>query len=56
MSEEPPVDLDALRERFPWVGMAGFEGDFSARYREIMAESRRDRGIVEAIDAARRRP
>lgn len=56
MSEEQPrVDLAALRARFPWAGMASIdEAELSARYREIMAEARRDREIVEAIDAVRR--
>ncbi|MET9019966.1 hypothetical protein ABZV93_08300 [Actinopolymorpha sp. NPDC004070] len=46
--------MDELRERFPWVGLATFDEDLSARYRELMAASRRDHEIVEAIEAARR--
>ncbi|WP_171050028.1 hypothetical protein [Nocardia cyriacigeorgica] len=55
MDETHPIDYDAIRERFPWVGLVSTgERDLSSRYREIMAESRRDREIVEAIDAIRR--
>lgn len=56
MSEnQPQVDLAALRTRFPWVGLASVDDAMlSSRYREIMAEARRDREIVEAIDAIRR--
>ncbi|MFD9946736.1 hypothetical protein ACFWYW_17230 [Nonomuraea sp. NPDC059023] len=55
MNVEEPVDVEALRRRFPWVARASIDvPDLAARYREIMAEARRDREIVEAIDAARR--
>ncbi|MGI5287905.1 hypothetical protein ACQEVF_31825 [Nonomuraea polychroma] len=55
MDVEEPIDLEAVRRRFPWVGMVSIdEPDLSSRYREIMAEAHRDRVIVEAIDSARR--
>lgn len=53
MDEKQPIDYEAVRRRFPWIGLGGDE-DLSGRYREIMAEARRDREIVEAIDAVRR--
>jgi hypothetical protein len=54
MSDDEPIDYEAIRRRFPWVGLGtSEENDFSLRYREIMAEARRDREIVEAIDAIR---
>lgn len=54
MVDEQDIDMEALRERFPWVGLASIdETDLSARYREIMAESRRDREIVETIESIR---
>ncbi|WP_280499012.1 hypothetical protein [Nocardia cyriacigeorgica] len=56
MGDNEPVDYDAVRQRFPWVGLADTgEGDLSARYREMMANARRDREIVEAIEAVQRR-
>ena len=49
------IDYGSIRERFPWVGLVNVgEQDLSARYREIMAEARRDREIVAAIDSVRR--
>jgi hypothetical protein len=55
MDVEEPIDVEALQRRFPWVGIASIdEPDLAARYREIMAEARRDRMIVEAIDTIRR--
>ncbi|MGH3491443.1 MAG: hypothetical protein ACRDP8_26425 [Actinopolymorphaceae bacterium] len=43
MSDEHSTDLDiALREHFPWVGLASFDEDLASRYREIMAGSHRD--------------
>ncbi len=55
MSEDQPIDYEALRKRFPWVGLARTEEtDLSARYREIMARARIDREAMEAIDAVRR--
>jgi hypothetical protein len=43
MDVEQPIDLEALRRRFPWVGLATLDRpDHSERYREIMAEARRD--------------
>lgn len=55
MAGEGSIDVDALRERFPWVGLASIdEPDLSSRYREIIAESRRDHEIVEAIESVRR--
>ncbi len=54
MNDEP-IDYDSVRQRFPWVGLVSTgEGDLSSRYREIMAEARRDREIIEAIDIIRR--
>jgi hypothetical protein len=55
MEEDREMDIESLRQRFPWVGLASIDDtDLSGRYREIMAEARRDREIVEAIDAIRR--
>lgn len=55
MSQEQAIDYEAVRSRFPWRSLVETgEHDLSSRYREIMAESRRDREIVEAIDAIRR--
>jgi hypothetical protein len=53
--DEQRIDLDSLRLRFPWIGLASIdEPELSSRYREIMAEARLDREIVQAIDAIRR--
>lgn len=55
MNEVASIDNGPVRRRFPWVGLVNTgEQDLSARYREIMAEARRDREIVEAIDNIRR--
>ena len=54
MDVEQPIDYEAVRQRIPWAGLVNTgRHDFSARYREIMAEERRNREIVEAIDAIR---
>lgn len=54
MDVEQPIEYETVRQRFPWVGLVYTgEHDFSSRYREIMAEGRRNREIVEAIDAIR---
>ncbi|MEV6983364.1 hypothetical protein AB0M95_19210 [Sphaerisporangium sp. NPDC051017] len=53
-TDEAPFEYEAIRKRFPWVGcIASGERDLSQRYRHIMAEARKDREIVEAIDAIR---
>jgi hypothetical protein len=50
--DDQPINYEALRERFPWVGLFDEDwGDIASRYREIMAEALMDRRIVEAIDA-----
>lgn len=55
MDEDQQVNVESLRQRFPWVGLASIDdAALSSRYREIMAEARRDREIVEAIDTIRR--
>ena len=55
MSEHEDVDYEALRMRFPWVGLVDDDwGDVATRYREIMADALIDRRTVEAIDAVRR--
>lgn len=55
MDETHLIDYEAIRACFPWAGLVSTgDGDLSSRYREIMAEARRDREIVEAIDAVRR--
>ena len=55
MSEDGAVDYEALRLRFPWVGLVDEDwGDVATRYREIMADALIDRRTVEAIDAVRR--
>lgn len=39
MAGEGSIDVDALRERFPWVGLASIdEPDLSSRYREIISD------------------
>lgn len=45
------TDYEPVRSWFPWLGLvnSGEQGP-SARYREIMAEARRGREIVKAID------
>lgn len=54
MSEEP-IDYEAVRRRFPWVGLANTgETDLSSRYREIMAQGHRGRQIIEATGSIRR--
>lgn len=54
MSDEP-IDYEALRERFPWVGLGSDEeSDFAARYREISARARIDREAMDALDEVRR--
>jgi hypothetical protein len=53
--DDQPIDYEALRKRFPWVGLFDEDwGDLASRYREIMAEALIDRRTVEAIDAVRR--
>ncbi|WP_236795869.1 hypothetical protein [Amycolatopsis sp. GM8] len=48
MSDDQPIDYEAIRRRFPWAGLVSTGAhDLSARCREIMAEARRDREIVE---------
>ncbi|WP_446209799.1 hypothetical protein [Micromonospora sp. IBSANI012] len=43
MNEVASIDYGPVRRRFPWVGLVNTgEQDLSARYREIMAEARRD--------------
>lgn len=55
MEEVASIDYERIRRRFPWVGLASTgESDLADRYREIMAEARSDREIVEAIDSVRR--
>lgn len=52
---DKPIDDEALRERFPWIGLFDEDwGNVASRYREIMAEAFVDRRTVEAIDAVRR--
>lgn len=44
--DEPSIDYEAVRRRFPWVGLGETgEHDLSVRYREIMV----DREIVDTI-------
>lgn len=55
MTEEAPYDVEELRKRFPWVAVLDIDEErLSSSYREMMAESRQNREIVEAIDAVRR--
>lgn len=55
MANDQSMSVDAVRKRFTWVGLAELdEPDLSSRYREIMAESTRDREIAETIDSIRR--
>lgn len=54
MSEEEPIDYEALRVRFPWVGLADEEAmPAAARHRDVMARARIDREAMDALDAAR---
>ena len=54
MAENEPVDYEALRQRFPWVGLAHTdETDLSARYREIQARAPVDVAAIETTNAAR---
>ncbi len=53
--DDRQIDIDSVRQRYPWVGLASIdEPELSARYREILADARKDREIVAAIEAARR--
>jgi hypothetical protein len=54
MPDDEAVDYPALRARFPWVGLAD-EQDMPAasHVREVMARSRVDREVIDAIDAVR---
>lgn len=53
--DDQQIDIDEVRARFPWVGLASIDvPELSVRYREILADARKDREIVEAIEAARR--
>jgi hypothetical protein len=55
MSDEPAIDYEALRLRFPWVGLADEETlPSAARYREVMARAHIDREAVDALEAVRR--
>lgn len=55
MTEEAPYDVEELRKRFPWVGVLDIDEErLSSSYREIMAEARQNREVVEAIDSVRR--
>ncbi|MFB9730141.1 hypothetical protein [Haloechinothrix salitolerans] len=55
MAEEAPYDVEELRTRFPWVGLGpDGETELSSTYREIMAQTRVSREIVDAIDEIRR--
>lgn len=54
MADEQSIDKDALRARFPWIGLADIDQpDLAGRYREITAEAHRDREIVETIESIR---
>lgn len=54
MTEEQPIDYEAARARFPWIGLGTDDDvDLSGRYREIMAQARIDREAMEAIDSIR---
>jgi hypothetical protein len=55
LMDDQRIDIEVVRERYPWVGLASIdEPELSARYREILADARKDREIVAAIEAARR--
>lgn len=54
MSEGEPIDYEALRVRFPWVGLADEEAmPAAAHHRDVMARARIDREAMDALDAAR---
>ena len=52
--EDRDVDDEALRLRFPWIGLVDDDwGDVATRYRQIMSEALVNRRTVEAIKAVR---
>jgi len=54
MADDQSIDMNALRVRFPWIALVDLDQpDLASRYREIMAESHRDREIIEAIESIR---
>lgn len=54
MTEVEPIDYEAVRKRFPWVGLADDETiPRAALYREIMTRARLNREAMEAIEAVR---
>ncbi|TMR94585.1 hypothetical protein [Nonomuraea basaltis] len=49
------IDYEAIRRRFPWVGLGPRgEHDFSQSYRDVMAELRLGREIIQAVETIRR--
>ncbi|MEU9884755.1 hypothetical protein [Sphaerisporangium sp. NPDC051011] len=52
---EAPLDYEAIRRRFPWVGLGpDEEHDFSQSYRDVMAAAGAGREIIEAVETIRR--
>ena len=50
-----PIDYEAVRRRFPWIGIFDEDwGNVASRYRDIMGSALKDRETMEAIDAVRR--
>ncbi|WP_169945299.1 hypothetical protein [Microbispora sp. H11081] len=49
MSDDKPIDYEAVRRRFPWVGLGeSGESELSGRYRQIMAEGQKGQGSRES--------
>ncbi|MFG1822120.1 hypothetical protein ACGFIJ_06520 [Microbispora bryophytorum] len=49
-TDEQPIDYEAVRRRFPWVGCGpAEEHDFSKTYRDVVANARVSREIIEAM-------
>lgn len=55
MPDDRSTDYEALRTRFPWVGLVDEEwGDVAARYREIMADALVTGHAADAVEPVRR--
>jgi hypothetical protein len=55
MAEDVDVDDEALRRRFPWVGLVDDDwGDVASRYRGILSDALINRRVVDAVDAVKR--
>lgn len=53
--EDRSIDDEALRRRFPWVGLVDDDRwDVASRYREILSDALFNRRVVEVVDAVER--